>query len=194
MCGRYYVDDETAREIEKLVRQVDEKLHSGKKDIHPTEKALIIKAGQDAPVAEQMNWGFPNYIGKGVIFNAKCETVKEKRMFADSVGSRRLVIPARGFYEWDKHKDKVTFKDPDDKILYMVGIWKPYEEGGRFVILTTAANASVLKTHERMPLILDENEVSYWIMDSNSVDDLIHKVPRTLLSIKEYEQGTLPFL
>ena len=26
MCGRYYVDDDTAREIEKVVREVDEKL------------------------------------------------------------------------------------------------------------------------------------------------------------------------
>ena len=26
MCGRYYVDDDTAREIEKLIRQVDEKM------------------------------------------------------------------------------------------------------------------------------------------------------------------------
>lgn len=29
MCGRYYVDDDTAREIEKLVRQVDEKMRRG---------------------------------------------------------------------------------------------------------------------------------------------------------------------
>lgn len=29
MCGRYYVDDDTAREIEKVVREVDEKRAQG---------------------------------------------------------------------------------------------------------------------------------------------------------------------
>ena len=51
MCGRYYVDDDTAREIEKLVRQVDEKMRGTAaasrveimaKDIHPTETAPIL--------------------------------------------------------------------------------------------------------------------------------------------------------
>lgn len=45
MCGRYYVDDDTAREIDKLVRQVDEKLRKAESirlpagDIHPSELA-----------------------------------------------------------------------------------------------------------------------------------------------------------
>ena len=194
MCGRYYVDDETAQEIERLVRQVDEKLQAKRGDIHPTENAMVMKANQDVLSADYMKWGFPNFTGKGVIINAKSETVKEKRMFADYVDSKRCIIPARGFYEWNKQKEKVTFKAPDDKILYMAGIWKHYEEGSRFVILTTSANESVINVHDRMPLILDENEVEDWIMDSKSVDYMIRKVPRRLTQLREYEQGTLPFL
>ena len=50
MCGRYYVDDDTAREIEKLIRQVDEKIqkteniHPQARDIHPSEVAPVIAA------------------------------------------------------------------------------------------------------------------------------------------------------
>lgn len=50
MCGRYYVDDETAREIEKLIRQVDEKMREAENihlqagDIHPSEVAPVIAA------------------------------------------------------------------------------------------------------------------------------------------------------
>ena len=54
MCGRYYVDDETAREIEKLIRQVDEKLRQesmaalkriAEKDIYPTQMAPVLEGG-----------------------------------------------------------------------------------------------------------------------------------------------------
>lgn len=194
MCGRYYVDDETAQEIERLVRQVDEKLRGKSGDIHPTDMAMVVKASQDALAANSMKWGFPGFTGKGVIFNAKCETIREKKMFADSVINRRCIIPAKGFYEWNKQKEKVTFKAFDDRILYMAGVWKHYEESSRFVILTTNANESVINVHDRMPLILEENEVTDWILDSKSVDYMIHKVPAQLMAIREYEQGTLPFL
>ena len=64
MCGRYYVDDDTAKEIEKLVKQVDErmkqkseKIHLKPKDIHPSEVAPVISADNNAsmmPVHDRM--------------------------------------------------------------------------------------------------------------------------------------------
>ena len=54
MCGRYYVDDDTAREIQKLIRQVDEKMrkaeniHLQSRDIHPSEVAPVIAADHNA--------------------------------------------------------------------------------------------------------------------------------------------------
>ena len=46
MCGRFYIDDETAREIERTVRKVDEQLRRERitGDIHPTDKAAVVKA------------------------------------------------------------------------------------------------------------------------------------------------------
>ena len=38
------------------------------------------------------------------MINARAETAMEKRMFRDSVASRRLVVPAARFYEWDREK------------------------------------------------------------------------------------------
>ena len=55
MCGRYYVDDDTAREIEKLIRQVDEKMRKAENihlqtgDIHPSEVAPVIAADHKDP-------------------------------------------------------------------------------------------------------------------------------------------------
>ena len=43
MCGRYYVDDETAREIEKVVREVDAKLRKERMgDIYPSQTAAVL--------------------------------------------------------------------------------------------------------------------------------------------------------
>ena len=43
MCGRYYVDDETSREIEKIVRKLDQRLKiEHGQDIHPSESAVIL--------------------------------------------------------------------------------------------------------------------------------------------------------
>ena len=55
MCGRYYVDDETAREIEKLVRDLDRKLQIERTgDVFPAQNATIIKGQEHHLAAEQM--------------------------------------------------------------------------------------------------------------------------------------------
>lgn len=43
MCGRYYVDDETSREIEKIVKKLDQRLKiEHGQDIHPSESAVVL--------------------------------------------------------------------------------------------------------------------------------------------------------
>ena len=43
MCGRYYIDDDTIREMEKLVRQIDKKLLEEKsRDVFPSQSAPVV--------------------------------------------------------------------------------------------------------------------------------------------------------
>ena len=43
MCGRFYVDDETAREIEKVIRQVNDRVNGVPTgDIRPTNPAAVL--------------------------------------------------------------------------------------------------------------------------------------------------------
>lgn len=190
MCGRYYIDDDMAKEIEKLVRQVDKSLQMGhlNKDIHPTEIAPVLAAGRDGMQMIGKQWGFPGIQKKGVIFNARSETVLEKRMFRESIMHRRIVIPAVWFYEWNSRKEKVLFFREDRRILYMAGFYKQYEEEDRFVILTTQANASMKETHDRMPLILEREELEDWIMEDSRTELLLRKRPAALDKKAEYEQ------
>lgn len=200
MCGRYYVDDEIAKEIEKLIRQVDEKLRQEsmaalkritQKDIYPTQTAPVLEGRGAYLRCGWQRWGFPGFQGKQVIFNARCESAMEKPMFRDSIRHGRMVVPATWFYEWNRRKEKNTFYRKDRPVLFMAGCCRQYEDGVRFVILTTGANASMKPVHDRMPLILEEEEIAPWILDEKQAEHILHKTPCFLERRADYEQMTL---
>ena len=196
MCGRYYVDDETAKEIEKIIRIVDEKsketavgrveLRTG--DIHPAEYAPVLRQSEKGVCLELQKWGFPGFDNKQIVFNARSESVLDKKMFQESVERRRVVVPAAGFYEWNKNREKSTFIRKDRPVLYMAGVYSRYSDGNRFVILTTAANSSMKPVHDRMPLILEEDEIVPWLSDRERAEELLKKVPCLLGRTTEFEQ------
>lgn len=193
MCGRFYVDDEMAIEVEKLVRNIDRDINrkSESLDIYPSNEALILSGASKEKVVSRMKWGFPSFKGNNLIINARSEGVLEKRMFSKSVLERRCLIPARGFYEWDKSKNKVTFQRSDSGIIYMAGIWRAYEDLNHFVILTTEANASMKEVHSRMPLILEKEELDPWLFDNKAMEFLLHKTPLELIHTGGYIQQSL---
>lgn len=192
MCGRYYVDDETAREIEKLVRELDRKLQIERTgDVFPSQNAMILKGEGNHLAAEQMKWGFPGFEKGKLLINARAETALERPTFRESVQDRRCIIPARGFYEWNKSKEKFTFERKETPVLFMAGCYNRYEGQERFVILTTEANPSVASVHNRMPLILEPEELKDWVLDDGATEYLLHKTPVMLEHRAEYEQMRL---
>lgn len=200
MCGRFYVDDETAKEIQKLVRKIDEQLKKAKKvgDVHPTEFAAVITAESKELRATAKRWGFPGFGNQKVLINARAETVLEKRMFRDNVQRRRIAIPAAGFYEWNHAKEKVAFtsgasEQDKARVLYLAGFYGSFDGEDRFIILTTAANESMRAVHDRMPLILERNEVEAWLCDDDRLNMFLKKRPGQLRSKMEYEQQCLVF-
>lgn len=216
------MDDNTVREIRKLVRDLDEKLKMDKAgDIHPSEQAVVLgydesrrfreswsyggprnfeehENGDDSVLhakericARWMHWGFPGYQGKSLLINARAESALEKPVFRESILHRRCVIPAAGFYEWNRNKEKSTFYRGDRSVLWMAGCFREYQGELRFVILTTKANKSVVSVHERMPLILERQEVESWIRDDRAAEELLKKTPCQLEREQEYEQISL---
>ena len=192
MCGRYYVDEETAREIEKLVRDLDRRLKMERTgDVFPSQNAMILKGEGNHLAAEQMRWGFPGFEKGKLLINARAETALERPTFRESVQDRRCIIPARGFYEWNKSKEKFTFERKETPVLFMAGCYNRYEGQERFVILTTDANSSVAPVHNRMPLILEPEELKDWVLDDQATESLLHKTPVLLEHHAEYEQMRL---
>ena len=197
MCGRYYVDDDTAREIEKLIRQVDEKMRKAENihlqagDIHPSEIAPVIVSDHKDLFCRWQRWGFPGFNGKQLIFNARSESALEKKMFRDSVEHRRVVVPATWFYEWSRNKEKNIFYREGQPVLYMAGLYNRYQDEDRFVILTTSANESMKPVHDRMPLLLEKDEISKWLFEDGLTEKLLQKTPAMLERRTDFEQLSL---
>ena len=196
MCGRFHFSAELLDEIRDLTEQKDWKLELGvlDRDIHPGDTAPVITAAGDqggSLRACRQKWGYPGPGGTGLVFNARSESVFEKRMFRDSVSQRRAAVPVSWFYEWNKNKEKFTFTKEGSRILFLAGFYGRYEDGDRFVILTTQANASMAPVHSRMPLVLEREQVREWILDSKKTKELLGQEPPRLARDCEYEQQTL---
>lgn len=197
MCGRFYVDDETVSEIEKIVQNIDQQMIK-KGDIYPSKMALILRASKDEAVAEVMKWGYEAAGKSGIIFNARAESVQDKQMFRYDYETHRCMIPAKKFYEWkkleNKEKEKYDFFVPDD-ILYLAGIYHKAPEGNRFVILTREAEGCMVEVHNRMPVILTADEIEKWLFSREEavklLDSHFHKLQKRKSSQKEYRQLSL---
>lgn len=197
MCGRFYVDDETVSEIEKIVQNIDQQMIK-KGDIYPSKMALILRASRDEVVAEVMKWGYEAAGKSSIIFNARAESVQDKPMFRYDYETHRCMIPAKKFYEWkkleNKEKEKYDFFVPDD-ILYLAGIYHKAPEGDRFVILTREAEGCMVEVHNRMPVILTADEIEKWLFSREEavklLDSHFDKLQKRKSSQKEYRQLSL---
>ena len=195
MCGRYFwtddAEDAFLEDFPDLAGAV-RRLRAG--DYTPGMSAAAIAAGTGSGIcAEQLLWGFPGFDKGKLLINARAESVKDRPTFADSFTGRRCALPAAGFYEWDKKKEKVIFTLPDSPILYLAGIFRPYGEVKRFVVLTREANASMEPVHDRMPLILSGEEVASWVNDLTKADDILTKELPMLRAERPYEQMSFEF-
>lgn len=177
MCGRFYIDDETAREIEKIARRIDRKM-AKTGDVHPSEPALILRADHDSTVSEVLRWGYESGRKNTLVFNARTETVRERPMFRYDFETRRCLIPACKFYEWKdtgaKKKEKYEFFAPEE-VLYLAGIYHKDPEGDRFTILTREAEGCMVGIHSRMPLILRREDMENWLFSETEARKLLDR-------------------
>jgi putative SOS response-associated peptidase YedK len=133
--------------------------------------------------------------------NARSETVAEKPTFGEAYERRRCLVPADGFYEWtgeagSKRPYRVRFED--DRTFAMAGIWETWEgvesqvgldafgDDGEatpesrtvhtFAVLTTEPNDVIADLHDRMAVILPEDEERRWLTDDDP-SDLLEPYP-----------------
>ena len=174
MCGRYVIEI-SADLVRKVFGVVDVPQWTARYNVAPTQMVPVIRQrGDSTSQLVLMRWGLiPSWakeVGEGLI-NARAETVNEKPSFRQSFRQRRCILPATGFYEWqkvDKHKIPHFVRLKNQMPMPFAGIWDSWRApDGQVVescaILTTAANGAVGSIHERMPVILHPDEFGQWL-------------------------------
>lgn len=197
MCGRFYVDDETAKEIEKIARKIDLET-AGKGEVYPSQPALILKVLKSEIVSQVLKWGYEGSGKNSLIFNARAESVQEKPMFRYDYENHRCIIPVKKFYEWKKsgsgEKEKYDFF-VQDEILFLAGIYHKDPGGDRFTILTREAEGCMMGIHNRMPLILKAADREKWLFSREEaaklLDSHFEKLRRKKSGQEEYIQMSL---
>ena len=135
-----------------------------------------------------MKWGFTG--PKGLLINARAETVAEKETFRESWVKHRCVIPASWYFEWEHDErgspgKKYALRPEKAGLIWLAGLYRMENNLPVFVILTRSADKGILWMHDRMPVMLPENEVNEWIKPSNNPEKII----QTCLSRVQWEQA-----
>jgi putative SOS response-associated peptidase YedK len=180
MCGAYGFSINNAKEVYERFEIVN--TLEGLKprwNVRPGQMNPIITS-QSPNQISRMFWGLiphfavdENYKYKTI--NAKVETVSRLASFREPFRRKRCIVPATGFYEPDKmHFAKPPFpwhyfRLKDQSLFGFAGIydiWKDHRTGKEiqsYAIITTTPNALVGKIHDRMPVILQQEDEETWL-------------------------------
>lgn len=181
MCGRYVATTDT----EGLTRflMVDERQTEDlppNYNVAPTDMTMAVAMHDGKRVLTSFRWGLVPFwaddpkIGARMI-NARAESVAERSAFSRSFERRRCVIPADGFYEWERRPDGAKLPwfvhRADGEPMLFAGLWASWRDRGNAdaerlltcAIITTDANEGLRDVHDRMPVVLEPAEVRTWL-------------------------------
>jgi putative SOS response-associated peptidase YedK len=179
-------------------------------NIAPTQEVPVIVSDENSKMIslEMYRWGLIPFWAKEAkignrMINTRAETVAEKPSYRRPFLKQRCLIPADGFYEWQKvqkGKNKLPFfislknKEP----FAFAGLWDQWkDETGKpvfsFTILTTDSNDLLRSIHDRMPVILDPKNEPAWLdtefRDSKTLKKMLTSYPSE--KMQTYEVSSL---
>ncbi len=151
--------------------------------IKPSDPVLVIK-NEGSIKTTFMSWGFispwakdPFEKGRPRPFNARSETVGEKKLFSGSWKYKRCLIPANGFFE-----KKYRIRKDNYETFWLGGIWSKWSslngaEIESCCILTTEPNSLVKPLHHRMPVVVPDGYEELWTEQVKDADELKGLLP-----------------
>lgn len=191
MCGRFA----QTREMESIFSRFrfigeDEAGVVPRYNIAPTQQVPVIFRDSVGDHLEAMRWGLVPHWSKEMpsgkpLINARGETAAEKPSFRTPFKRHRCLVPASGFYEWKRNgSTKVPYfiRLTEGRSMCFAGLWDRWDAAdgtvlNSFVIITTFANGLMEGIHDRMPVILREEDEGLWL----DVDQHEPKRLKTLL-------------
>lgn len=175
MCGRFALRTPT-KKLAEAFRVEEAPAVEARYNIAPTQSILAVRQIEDGREAVLLKWGLiPSWAKddsmSARLINARSETVTEKPAFREAFKRSRCIIPADGFYEWQRREGKKQpffFSMRNERLFGFAGLWDRWKgEGGKVIesctILTTEANEVLRDVHDRMPVILHPESYDEWL-------------------------------
>ena len=197
MCGRYTLI--TAPDV--LRRQFDLEeipLLFSRYNVAPTQQVAAVRRAAAGAGRELvfLRWGLiPSWaedttIGNRLL-NARADTVADKPSFRSAFRSRRCLVLADGFFEWQTEggrKQPFYFRARGGEAFAIAGLWERWSRGGEAVesctLITTEANDLVRPSHDRMPAILSRGDYEAWL------DPAIQDAPAIAAAVAVLSSGS----
>lgn len=187
MCGRFELHT-TPSKIKEHFDLTGELNFSPSWNITPATLIHSIVADEEEKRhLRLMHWGLiPSWAKDRTIatrlINARSESITDKPSFRNAFKRRRCIIPASGFYEWKKSEDNK--KQPwyisliSGEPIALAGLWEHWtsKEGDEIqscCIITTSANQFMQSIHDRMPVILSEDQWALWLSQKEQSPDKV---------------------
>ncbi|MBM6615534.1 SOS response-associated peptidase [Desemzia sp. RIT804] len=191
MCGRYSFEASKKELSERYQLKESADEYKEKEEIYPTNISPIVLP--EAKIGF-LTWGFSPSFTKRPLINARGETILEKQTFSQAFKTKRCLVPATSFFEWEKldnRKEKREISVKNQTIFSMAGIYDSFlDKNGKEVwmysIITTEANEQLKGIHDRMPVILTlENEDDYLDLDQppEKIQELLKPFEQELIVV-----------
>jgi putative SOS response-associated peptidase YedK len=201
MCGRYTLTS-APEALRALFRYEEQPNFPPRYNVAPTQPIPIVRLVDGKRQFALMRWGLlPSWVKDPKAFtlliNARGESAAEKPAFRAAMKRRRCLIPADGFYEWQKsgeRKRPFYVHGKTGAPLAFAGLWETWtgpngEELETAAIVTTKANRTLGPIHDRMPVIVPPDGFDLWLdtanVDAKTASALIAPAPDGLLEAYE---------
>lgn len=176
MCGRFTLTV-SADKIRDFFPLFDIPDTTPRYNIAPTQPVLAVRKieGLDRPQGAMLRWGLIPFwaddkkIGSRLI-NARAESVATTPAFRAAFRSRRCLVLADGFYEWQQlgsGKQPYHLRFQDRRPFAFAGLWDKWDRQGEQIesctIITTDADDVVRPLHDRMPVIIPPDSFERWL-------------------------------
>ena len=194
MCGRFVLTA-TPEELQARFGYLDGEDFPPRYNIAPTQPIAVVRMLHGARRFALVRWGLvPGWVKDprefGLMINARSESAATNGAFKGALQYRRCLVPASGFYEWQKREGKrkqpYLLRPRNGGIVAFAGLWETWmgadgSEIDTACILTTAANDTVAPIHNRMPVIVSPGDFDRWLESQDGVADLLHPAPDGLM-------------
>jgi putative SOS response-associated peptidase YedK len=177
MCGRFTLIT-PAEVVAEQFQLIEAPSLSPRYNVAPTQPVAAVRPspGNGGRELVLLRWGLVPFwakdpaIGSRMI-NARSETVAQKPAFRAAFRRRRCLVPADGFYEWQRQeqgKQPFYIRLGDEKPFAFAGLWEHWEGPDETTIesctlLTTEPNDLIRLLHNRMPVILAPSDYDLWL-------------------------------